>query len=77
MSLRNKCGDFSQNLKGNRILNVKLTNFHPESRGMTIFSKSPCQEATAAANSGLPADCSNDMADGNQKLQNIVTLRIT
>ena len=38
-------GDFSQNLMDNRILNIKITNFHPESRGMTIFGKSPCQKS--------------------------------
>ena len=29
---------------GNMILNIKMTNFHPESRGMTISGKSPCQK---------------------------------
>ena len=28
----------------NRILKIKMTNFHPESRSMTIFGKSQCQK---------------------------------
>ena len=35
---------FSQNLMDNKILNMKMTNFLPESRDMAIFDKSPCQK---------------------------------
>ena len=28
----------------NKILNMEMTNFQPESRDMAIFGKSPCQK---------------------------------
>ena len=37
-------GDFSQNLMDNKILNMEMTNFQPESSAMAIFGKSPCQK---------------------------------
>ena len=44
-----KFGDFSKNLIDNKILNMEMTNFQPESRDMAIFGKSPCQKSSQTA----------------------------
>ena len=35
----------------NKILNMKMTNFQPESRDMAIFGKSPCQKVSGVSES--------------------------
>ena len=35
---------FPKKLMANKILNMKMTKFQPESRDMAIFGKSPCQK---------------------------------
>ena len=37
-------GDFSKHLMENWILNIKVTNFYPESSDTIIFGKIPCQK---------------------------------
>ena len=44
MQQDNKFGDFALNLMKDKIVNMKMTNFYPESRDMTISAKGSCQE---------------------------------
>ena len=44
MQQKHEIGDFSKNLMDNKISNMKMTNYQPESRDMAIFCKSTCQK---------------------------------